>query len=227
MRRGDLIVRQFRSERDPDRADDCGQMQLPAIDPAVPARLGPTGLGIDRAMRHHPRLAVLLVPDAPAGAQHGTVDRGGPRGGQPRLQLGHQIAPQAADLRRQRRREGGEAALKRAPTGQAVLLQQQDAQRLHLRRRLGQHAEQFIGRGQVTHNHDDQGLEKEAVRVDARSAPQAREGRRGQRETIHQADQHDKHTLLQYHESTSVLARPINTLYGTEVAARGYPSRGL
>ena len=176
-------------------------------------------------MRHHPRLAVLLVPDAPAGAQHGTVDRGGPRGGQPRLQLGHQIAPQAADLRRQRRREGGEAALKRAPTGQAVLLQQQDAQRLHLRRRLGQHAEQFIGRGQVTHNHDDQGLEKEAVRVDAGPAPRARGRWRGQRDPIHQADQHDKHTLLRYHKSTSVAMGRFSTLYGTVVAALGDPTR--
>ena len=80
---------------------------------------------------------------------------------------------------------------------------------------------------QAAHDHDDQRFEKEAIRVDARMAPRAGRGRRGQRDGIHQADQHDKHTLLQYHESTSVLARPINTLYGTEVAARGYPSRGL
>jgi hypothetical protein len=49
----------------------------------------------------------------------------------------------------------------------------------------------------------------------------------GQRDTIHQGHQHDKHTLLRYHGNTSVLARPISTLYRTQVAARGHPSRGL
>ena len=81
------------------------QVQLPAVDPAVPARLGPVRLGVDGGVRHHPRLAVLLVPDAAPGAQHGAVDRGRPPAGRPGPEQGDQVPPEAGDLRRQRVRQ--------------------------------------------------------------------------------------------------------------------------
>jgi hypothetical protein len=38
-------------------------VQLPAVDPAVPATLGPMRLDINRGVRHFAQFPVLLVPD--------------------------------------------------------------------------------------------------------------------------------------------------------------------
>jgi hypothetical protein len=58
---------------DPDGGNDCCQMELPAIDPAMPATLGPEGIGIDGDMGDPPGLPMFLVPDPVTGTQGGTV----------------------------------------------------------------------------------------------------------------------------------------------------------
>ena len=50
-------------------------MQLPAIDPAVPAGLGPVGFGVNRGVGDLPLFPVLLVPDPAARPQHRAVVR--------------------------------------------------------------------------------------------------------------------------------------------------------
>ena len=52
---------------------------------AEPAGLGPAGRDVNRAVRDDPGVAVLLVPDAAARAEHGAVDRARPAAARPRV----------------------------------------------------------------------------------------------------------------------------------------------
>jgi hypothetical protein len=65
----DIGGSQQSSDREPDRGNDGDHMQFPSIDPAVPARFGPVGFGINRGMGDFPLLAMLLMPEASTGAQ--------------------------------------------------------------------------------------------------------------------------------------------------------------
>src|SRR5215471_17584818 len=62
------------SQRYPEAADDDRQMQFPAVPPAVIPGLAPGGFGVNRRMRDFPGQPMFLMPDAPIGAQGGTVD---------------------------------------------------------------------------------------------------------------------------------------------------------
>jgi hypothetical protein len=68
--------RQISRQGHPNSGDRGNQMQLPTIDPAVPARLGPVCFGINRRVWNDASRTILFVPDAAAGAQYGTVDGG-------------------------------------------------------------------------------------------------------------------------------------------------------
>lgn len=50
---------QFRGQRDRDRRHGHGQVELPAVDLAVPAGSGPVGLGVDRGVRDHASAVAL------------------------------------------------------------------------------------------------------------------------------------------------------------------------
>lgn len=43
---------QFSRQREPEDGDSTGEMEFPAISPAVVARFGPVGLGVNAAVRH-------------------------------------------------------------------------------------------------------------------------------------------------------------------------------
>ena len=84
---GGIGRRQFGSQWDPDAGDGADQVQLPAVDPALPAALGPVGLRVDAGMRDHAGGAVLGMPDATTGVQHRGVDRHGSAARGPGLEL--------------------------------------------------------------------------------------------------------------------------------------------
>ena len=64
----DIGRSQLGSNGKPDRYDDGNDVPFPDVDPAVPARFGPVGFGINRGVRTLALFAVLLMPDAPASA---------------------------------------------------------------------------------------------------------------------------------------------------------------
>jgi hypothetical protein len=62
-----------RREGNPHTTHGDGQVQLPPINPPVPAALGPAGLGVYGSVGHHAGFLVLLVPHPTAGAKQGGV----------------------------------------------------------------------------------------------------------------------------------------------------------
>ena len=109
-----------------------------------------------RVWGHLALLPIFLVPPAAARLQDRTIDGGSPAAVSKGLNQRHQMPAHTADLRRQ-------------AVGQA-------AQALHFSRRLFQPTKQFMDGMQMTHNHDDQRFEKQALRVEARSTGSAPEG---------------------------------------------------
>ena len=101
-------------QRDPHRPG-TDEVRFPAVYPAMPARFGPSGFGINRRMRYDARLAVGLVPDPTVGAQHRAFDGGGSATPQPGLDPVDQIAPQTTDLPWQRTGNGRQTPLPGAP----------------------------------------------------------------------------------------------------------------
>src|SRR5438270_2100893 len=77
--------RQHRRNGKPDGSDNADHMQFPAIHPAMPARFGPMGLGINRGVWDLSLFAMFLMPDAAARSQDGTVDGNGSPTGDPGL----------------------------------------------------------------------------------------------------------------------------------------------
>jgi hypothetical protein len=72
---GDIGRDQVGGQGDSDRRDGGDEVQLPAVDPAVPDRLGPVGLGVDGGVGHDPALPIRLVPDPADRPQDGAGDR--------------------------------------------------------------------------------------------------------------------------------------------------------
>lgn len=198
--------REVRRQGDPDRGDHGGQMELPAVHPAMPATLGPMGLGINRGhpegTRHDPGLPILLVPDPAPGSQDGTVQGNGSTRVLPGMEQRDQVASQAADLSRQGGRDDTQSSLPRPSRRVVPLLGQQGAQLLHLRGRLFQDGQQRMDRGQMADDHDHQRLEEEAIRVDLRAATPGRG--RWERNGIDEGDQGNQEGGGAYHKSGSV-----------------------
>jgi len=128
---------QHGSNGKPDRRDDRDDVQFPAVDPAVPARVGPVGFGINRGMGKLPFLAMLLMPDASSGSQNGAIDGDGASTRAPGLDQADQMAAQAANLRRQGRWDRFLESLPGPARWEAVLLRQQVPQGAHVFGRLG------------------------------------------------------------------------------------------
>src|SRR5215204_4156656 len=61
------------TKRDPNLTHGDGQVQLPPINPSMPARLGPVRLGVYGAVRYNARFFVFVVPHSTFGLQNGTV----------------------------------------------------------------------------------------------------------------------------------------------------------
>src|SRR5215831_16825205 len=58
---------ELRGQREPNTTDHDGQMQLPAVPPAVIPGLTPGGFGVNRSMRDLTCQPMFLVPDAAVG----------------------------------------------------------------------------------------------------------------------------------------------------------------
>src|SRR5215210_3131037 len=130
-------------KRDPHRRDRYGQVQLPPIDPPVPAALGPTCLGVYGSVRYDAGFLVFLVPHSPAGAKRGGVKSHRSARSLPRLKKGKQVTSQAADLSWQPLGQSTQPALKGAPRRKAPSLTQKLAHLPDLLGRFLQHSEQF------------------------------------------------------------------------------------
>jgi hypothetical protein len=112
------------------------------------------GLRVNGGVGNLSFLAMLLMPDATARAQHGTINSGCSPAGGPWLDQVDQQTTQAANLSRQGGWERFQAALPRSPRGEASLLHHQESQRTHFCGRLGYQAQQFMDGVQMTNDHD-------------------------------------------------------------------------
>lgn len=59
---------EFCRKGNPDARRRADEVQFPALHPAMPARFGPVGFGINRGMRDDASLPVFLVPNTAQGA---------------------------------------------------------------------------------------------------------------------------------------------------------------
>src|SRR5215471_17570698 len=155
----------LRSQGDPDAPDHDRQMQLPAVPPAVIPRLTPCGFSVNRGMRDFPGQPMFLVPDAAVGAQGRTVDSGRVSLGGPGLQQHGQMAPEAADQRRQSCGQFLKAPFPGTSCRKTPVLRQQGTNLLRHWVGLLQKTEQGIGRIESPNDHDDQRLDKELVGI--------------------------------------------------------------
>jgi hypothetical protein len=83
---------------DPYLTDADGQLQLPPVDPSMPAGLGPASLSVYGAVGYYAGFSVFLVPHSTFCLQNGAVKSYRSSPTLPRLEHFHQVAPQAADL---------------------------------------------------------------------------------------------------------------------------------
>ena len=191
--------RQIGRQREPNGGDGGDQRPLPAVEPAMPARLGPVGCGIARRVRHEAGVAVLLVPDATTRPQDGTVEgRGTPAPG-PRLEQGAQRPAEPPNLRREGGRDGLEASIPGAPGRKAPISGQQGAPGVHLRRRLREDASQGMDGVQMPDDHPHQRVQKQTIRGDQWATASRRCRRRWDRSPINHLDQRDKQRVVFYH----------------------------
>lgn len=209
QRRGQFVVGdvgrgQLGREWDPDRRDGGDQVQFPAIDPAVPGGLAPVRLGVDRGVGHYAGRTLLLVPDAAAGPAQRAVDGRRPAAVGPWREQADELAAEAADLRRQGIRDGGQPAVPGSAAGEAAIDRQQLPELPHLRGVLGEDGEHAMGPGQVLDDHDDERFEEEAVRLDFRSAAPPR-GRWREWEAINPLDESDETGRFGYHRDASAV----------------------
>src|SRR5918994_3326854 len=190
-------------QRNPDPTDGDGQVQLPAVDPPVPTRLGPVGLGVYCCMGHLARFLVFLVPHPAFCPQSGGVEGYGPSPALPRLEHFYQVASQAADLLGEPLGQSLQTSLEGAPAGEASLLAEQLAHHAHLGGGFVEDRQELSHLMQPPYDHDHQGLQEELLRID--DGPAAAPTRWWWRtwDALEKADQLDKDTLLIDHGGAS------------------------
>ena len=88
----------------------------------MPARFGPMSFGINRSVGEFAFLAVLLMPDAAASPQQGTIDGHRSPAGGPGLDQVEQMPTQAANLGRQRIGDGFQASFPGTTGWEGLLL---------------------------------------------------------------------------------------------------------
>src|SRR5215216_5572448 len=109
-----------------------GQVQLPPIDPPVPATLGPSCFCVYGSVRDHSGFLVLLVPHPAFGSKRCAVQGDRSSCPLPWSKQPHQMTSQAADLLGKRSGQGFEPPLEGAPCGKASLLTEEFAHHPHL-----------------------------------------------------------------------------------------------
>src|SRR4029434_1734915 len=171
-------------------------MELPAAPPAVIPGLAPGRFGVNGGMRDFAGQPMVLVPDAPVGAQWCTVDGRCVSLGCPRLQQRDQRAAQTPNQRGQPRRQLRKAAFPGAPCGKPPLLRQQRTNLQCDGIRLLQKAEQGIGGIESSNDHDDERLDKELVGIGFLSPALAFGGRRWRWYLLDKPEYADKDAAL-------------------------------
>jgi hypothetical protein len=163
-------------ERYPHASHGACQVQLPAVEPPVPAGLRPSGFGVDGGMcvAPPPPLCPSLVPHSSPGSESTLLSMATAR---PHLAHGSisappRSAPQATDPRGQGLGQGTKPPLESAPGREAPVLAQQSLRKEHISPgwALRAHREQFAYFMQAAEDHDHQCLEEESVLLDSRRA---------------------------------------------------------
>ncbi len=204
QQRDDLTVRDVRAgelggQRNMERAEGHRQVQLPAVPPAMPARLAPMRFGINGGMGDDAGLPIFLMPDAAVRAHHGTITGGSVPVLRPRIEDGHQVAPEPATEPRQRRRQGRPAPFPGAARRKPLVLGQQRAQLLHDRVVLLQKGQQRPGGVQSPNDHDHQRFDEQLIGIGLWTAPRALSRGWRKRQGIDQAHQANKNAVAAYH----------------------------
>jgi hypothetical protein len=114
----------LRGPGQPEAADHDCQRQLPAVPPAVLPRLAPSGFGVNRGRWDFACQPMVLVPDAPVGAQGRTGDCRRVALRCPRQQPWDQRAAQTPDQRGPPRRQFCQTPFPGAPRGKTPVLRQ-------------------------------------------------------------------------------------------------------
>src|SRR5215510_9542254 len=122
--------RQLGRQRNPYRADRYGQMEFPAIPPAMPAGFAPSRFGINAAVGNLATLSMFFVPNSATGLECCAVHRRRASVLLKWLQGFNQISSQAAYQTWQGLRQRLQSALPGAPTGKPPIFHQQFAQAL-------------------------------------------------------------------------------------------------
>src|SRR5215217_764512 len=118
---------------DPNLTDGDGHVQLPAVNPSMPARLSPSRLGVYGAVGHLARFLVFVVPHPTFRLQSGGVESYRSSPALPRLEHFYQAASQAADLLRHALGQSLKTPLEGAPGGETSLFREAIAHHAHLR----------------------------------------------------------------------------------------------
>src|SRR5436305_1413692 len=150
---------QFGGQRNPQRADRDGQMQLPSIPPAVPARLRPTRLCINRSMWNFAFFFGFFVPDTAAGIEFGAINGSGVTAVSPSLEDNHQMSTQVAYQLWQGRRQLRQPSFPSAPGRKLSRFVQQSFQLLGDRVLLLKKSQQRISGVESANNHNQQGFQ--------------------------------------------------------------------
>ena len=188
----------------PDDRHGVRQVQLPAVDPAVPIRRGLVCFGVGRSMWEVSRLAVARVLDrASRGAHDGAVDRDRTTAVLPWLDASQQLLPEAGDLGGERIGDGGQASLDGARRGIASCFHEHHAQ--------------------VLHDHDDERSDKAPIGGYA-WATVLRPSRWWQRDAIDQRHEQHKGGCVSYHLGVCRLSDQAPRWYAMS-AASGHPRR--
>src|SRR5215510_5513270 len=167
---GDHIVSltgdgKLRGQGEPDAPDRDGQMELPAVPPAMIPGLAPGGFGVNRGMWDFPCEPMLLVPDAPVSAQGRTVDSCRVALRCPGLKQLDQLASQTPDQGGQPGRQLLKASFPGAPRGKTPMFSQQWPKLLRDWIVLFEKVEQRIGRIESPNDHDDECFDKELIGI--------------------------------------------------------------
>lgn len=118
---------------DPDARYADNQVELLAVDPAVPTGHGPLDFRVDGGVGDLALLSIRLMPYPAYGPQRRAIDSRGAPGDRPHDEGLHQIAPQATALPGQSRGDSLQLPVEGAPSRVAFVLGQQTAQAPHLR----------------------------------------------------------------------------------------------
>jgi hypothetical protein len=147
-------------------------------------------------MRNLAGFLVLLVPDASARFQGRAVDCDGASRGGPRREHEDQMPPKAANQTGQMLGQGRQTALPGPAGGTTTLLVQQWTQLSRHGIVLVEKREHSVGCIEATNNHNDQGLQDEAVGIRFGSSAWPFDWCRGPRKVVNEQNQADKQTCV-------------------------------